>query len=86
MLTNIRGHKLIIEAVGTLIKPIKEGAYVNLVVKYGLIRLVNLQEDLCDQVKNVDMECPIKPGPVKIVKEVELPKEIPPVRANVLAL
>ena len=48
-------------------------------VKYGLIRLVNTKADLCEQVKNVDMECPIKKGKTKITKEVDLPNEIPPV-------
>lgn len=79
------GHKLRIEASGILLRDIEEGAYVNLVVKYGLIRLVNVQEDLCKQVSNVDMECPIKKGLVKIVKDVELPREIPPGNYHVTA-
>ena len=48
-------------------------------VKYGLIRLVNTEADLCEQVANVDLECPIKKGKTVITKDVELPKEIPPV-------
>ena len=48
-------------------------------VKYGLIRLVNTEADLCEQVSNVDLTCPIKKGKTTIVKDVELPKEIPPV-------
>ena len=48
-------------------------------VKYGLIRLVNTQADLCEQVGNIDMECPIKKGKSTITKDVDLPKEIPPV-------
>lgn len=59
-----------------------EGAYVVLQVKYGLIRLVNTEADLCEQVSNVDLTCPIKKGKTTIVKDVELPKEIPPVRIN----
>lgn len=55
------------------------GAYIQLQVKYGLIRLINTKVDLCEQVKNVDIECPIKKGKTKITKDVELPKEIPPV-------
>lgn len=56
-----------------------EGAYVQLQVKYGLIRIVTTKADLCEQVSNVDLECPIKKGVTTITKEVELPKEIPPV-------
>ena len=64
-----------------MLEDIEKKAYVILQVKYGLIRLVNTQADLCDQVSNVDLECPIKKGKTTITKDVELPKEIPPVRA-----
>jgi hypothetical protein len=50
-------------------------------VKYGLIRLVTTTADLCEQVGNVDLECPIKKGDVTITKDVDLPSQIPPVRA-----
>lgn len=48
-------------------------------VKYGLIKLVNTEANLCDQVSNVDLNCPIKKGERTIRKEVDLPREIPPV-------
>lgn len=73
------GNTLTIKAEGTLLEDVGEGAYVILQVKYGLIRLVSTKADLCDQVENVDMECPIKKGKTTITKDVELPKEIPPV-------
>lgn len=44
-----------------------------------MIRLVNTQADLCEQVSNVDLSCPIEKGKTTITKDVELPKEIPPV-------
>lgn len=78
------GQKLTIEAVGTLTKDVEKDAYVQLQVKYGLIRLVSTRADLCEQVSNVDMECPIKKGKVTITKDVELPKEIPPVSVLIL--
>ncbi len=78
-LTEGSGQTLTIEALGMVQERIEEGAYVVLQVKYGLIRLVNTKADLCEQVKNVDMECPIEKGKTKITKEVELPNEIPPV-------
>jgi len=55
-------------------------------VKYGLIRLVNTEADLCEQVSNVDMTCPIKKGLTKIKKDVELPKEIPPVSLEAMSV
>jgi len=62
-----------------LLEDVEDGAFVILQVKYGLIRLVNTQASLCEQVSNVDLECPIKKGKTTITKDVELPKEIPPV-------
>lgn len=49
-------------------------------VKYGLIKLLSTTADLCEQIKEVDLECPIKAGQMKITKEVDLPSQIPPVR------
>ena len=68
-----------IEATGTFTKEIEEGAYVNLSVKWGLISLIKTTTDLCEQLKEVDEECPII-GTKVIRKEVELPKQVPPVR------
>ncbi|KAL5316428.1 hypothetical protein ACEPPN_015475 [Leptodophora sp. 'Broadleaf-Isolate-01'] len=81
------GEPLFIEATGTLKRDITEedNAVVDIVVKYGFIKLLSTQADLCEQIKNVDLECPIKKGPITIRKEVQLPKEIPPGKYNVHA-
>ncbi|RYP32578.1 hypothetical protein DL766_003903 [Monosporascus sp. MC13-8B] len=79
------GAELVIRATGTVLETIEDGAYVNLVVKYGLIRLVNTRADLCEQVSNVDLECPIEKGVLSITKAVEIPKEVPPGTYNVHA-
>jgi len=79
------GETLSIIASGNLTQDVKKGAKVRLQVKYGLITLIKQEVDLCDQVKNVDLDCPIKKGETKITKEVDLPKEIPPGAYNVLA-
>jgi len=79
------GNKLTIEAVGTLLEPLEKDAYVILQVKYGLIRLVNMKQDLCDQVSNVNLECPVQEGKITISKDVDLPSEIPPGKYEVLA-
>jgi len=79
------GHELVITAVGTVYEDIKEGAYVNLSVKYGLITLIKTTADLCEQIKNVDLECPIQKGVISITKSVDLPKEIPPGKYTVNA-
>ncbi|PSS02105.1 ML domain-domain-containing protein [Coniella lustricola] len=79
------GKELVIKASGTVFEDIEEGAYVELQVKYGLIRLISTRADLCEQIKNVGMECPIKKGPMTLTKAVELPKEIPNGKYTVLA-
>ena len=65
------GESLSIKASGVLLDTVEEGATVLLEVKYGLITLLKQQVDLC--------ECPLEKGPLVVAKEVELPKEIPPV-------
>lgn len=74
------GQTLTIEAIGDLKQDVEDGAKVIIVVKYGFIKLLSTTADLCEKVSNVDLECPVKKGPIKITKDVELPKEIPPVR------
>jgi len=80
------GVTLTIIANGTLTKPIAKGAYVNLQVKYNnIITLIKQTVDLCEQVVNVDLECPLDKGSITIKKDVELPSQIPPGLYTVLA-
>jgi hypothetical protein len=73
---------LIISATGTLLDRVEKGATVNLEVKWGLITLIKQTVDLCDELENVDLSCPLEKGKMVLKKEVELPKQIPPVRAS----
>lgn len=70
---------MVINAKGTVKEKIEEGAYVLLTVKYGLIRLISTKADLCDEVGNVDLKCPLEAGDMEVSKKVDLPAEIPPV-------
>ncbi|KAI0866544.1 phosphatidylinositol transfer protein [Xylaria cubensis] len=79
------GKELVIRATGTVFKPIEKNAYVKLVVKYGLIRLISTTADLCEQVENVDLKCPIEKGVLSVTKSVDIPKEVPPGTYNVFA-
>lgn len=81
----LAGEELVIKAVGSVSKDIEKGAYVLLTVKYGLIKLISTTADLCEQITNVDLECPIKEGELSIIKSVDLPAEIPPGKYTVLA-
>lgn len=78
----LSGIALNIKASGIVSKTIEEGAYVALQVKYGLIRLISTKADLCEQVKNVDKECPIEAGLLTFEKSVDLPEQIPNVRRS----
>ncbi|KAA8650640.1 hypothetical protein EYZ11_002801 [Aspergillus tanneri] len=79
------GQTLIIKAKGTLQKKIEKGAYVLLQVKYGLITLIKQQADLCDQIVNVDLKCPLEEGDMSLTKKVDLPRQIPPGKYSVHA-
>ncbi|KAH6856809.1 ML domain-containing protein [Chaetomium sp. MPI-CAGE-AT-0009] len=79
------GASLVIEASGLVKETISEGAYVDIEVKYGYIRLIKTRADLCKEIKNVDLECPIEPGKLSITKSVDLPKQIPPGKYTVRA-
>ncbi|ETS82772.1 Phosphatidylglycerol/phosphatidylinositol transfer protein [Pestalotiopsis fici W106-1] len=79
------GAELKIRAAGTVFEDIEEGAYINLVVKYGLIRLINTKADLCEQTEKADLKCPIKKGILSVEKAVDIPKEVPPGKYTVHA-
>lgn len=79
------GKPLVIKASGTLLEKVDKGATVNLEVKWGLITLIQQTVDLCDQLKNVDLTCPLKKGKMVLTKQVDLPKQIPPVGFPILS-
>ncbi|KAG7194899.1 Phosphatidylglycerol/phosphatidylinositol transfer protein [Scheffersomyces spartinae] len=73
-----RGQNLTFIAKGYLDKPILDGAYVEVDVKYGFIKLIHQTFDLCEEITKVDLSCPVADGEQVIVKEVEVPQEVPP--------
>lgn len=76
---------LTIEAEGIFHEPVERGAKIHLQVKYGLIRLLNIEADLCDEIEaNTDLTCPLQ-GHLNFTKEVKIPKEVPAGKYAVLA-
>ena len=73
------GTSLSIKATGTVDEQIEEGAYLKVQVKYGMITLVRTQLDFCEQTEKADLKCPIKKGALEVNKDVDIPKEVPPV-------
>lgn len=55
-------------------------------VKYGYIRLIHQKVDLCENAGQVELKCPIEKGDIKLEKQVELPKVIPPVSTLICPL
>jgi hypothetical protein len=81
----LRGQTLNISASATLKTDVEEGSYIEIDVRYGYIRLLKQTLDLCEQTKNVDLECPVKEGHQQLTKHVDLPDEIPPGKYLVIA-
>lgn len=81
------GQTLTIVGKGVFHEQVERGAKVLLQVKYGYIRLINQEVDLCEQLENnVDLQCPLEKGPMTFRKQVDLPKEIPPVGYSIVHL
>lgn len=76
------GEKLTIKATGNFKEKVEKGFKMHLQVKYGLITLINQQADGCDTIGKADLECPLDKGEMTLTKDVDIPREIPPVCAN----
>lgn len=81
----VKGQNLTFVAKGVLAKEVGEGAYVDVDVRYGFIRLIHQRFDLCEEITKVDLECPIEKGKQVIKKRVEIPEEVPPGKYTVIA-
>ncbi|CDK28889.1 unnamed protein product [Kuraishia capsulata CBS 1993] len=73
-----RGANLTISGTGFLKETVDDGAYVDVDVSYGYIKLLHQTFDLCEEVSEVDLKCPVKAGAYEITKEVEIPAQVPP--------
>lgn len=81
----VKGENLTFAATGVLAKDVGDGAYVDVDVRYGFIRLIHQRFDLCEEITKVDLECPINKGKQTIKKQVEIPEEVPPGKYTVIA-
>ncbi|KAG2350448.1 hypothetical protein BDR05DRAFT_954544 [Suillus weaverae] len=79
------GQDLTITAVGTAQQRVEDGAYADVVVKLGLIRLLSKTFDVCEEARNANatIQCPIEQGEYTVVQTVALPKEIPQAKFTV---
>ena len=80
----ISGQKVKVSASGNLTKVVEDGAYADVTVKLGLIKLLEKHLDLCEEARNAkEKNCPYEAGSWNFEKEVDLPKEIPPTKFNI---
>ncbi|TFL03557.1 ML domain-containing protein [Pterulicium gracile] len=79
------GEKLTVTVNAEVTEEVEEGAYADVVVKLGLIKLLSKQFDLCEEARkaNATVQCPIKPGQYEVIQSVDLPKEIPKAKFTV---
>ncbi|CAE6347443.1 unnamed protein product [Rhizoctonia solani] len=73
------GQDLTVTVIATADQPIEEGAYADVTVKLGLIKLLNKRFDICEEARNANatIQCPVQKGDHTVVQTVALPKEIP---------
>ncbi|ADV21812.1 phosphatidylglycerol/phosphatidylinositol transfer protein [Cryptococcus gattii E566] len=82
----VPGKNLTVNVKADVLTTIEEGAYADVTVKLGLIKLLHKEFDLCDEARNANatVQCPVKPGPYSVSQMVELPEEIPKAKFAVL--
>ncbi|CEL58724.1 Phosphatidylglycerol/phosphatidylinositol transfer protein OS=Cryptococcus neoformans var, neoformans serotype D (strain JEC21 / ATCC MYA-565) GN=NPC2 PE=3 SV=1 [Rhizoctonia solani AG-1 IB] len=73
------GKDLTITARGVVTRKIEDGAYADVTVKLGLVKLLRKEFDICEEARknNVTVQCPVEPSEYEIVQTVQLPKETP---------
>ncbi|KAG0744871.1 hypothetical protein G6F57_001281 [Rhizopus arrhizus] len=83
------GDQVNVTIVGDLLETVDEGAYAEVVVKIGLVKILQKTFDICEELRKhkneVDIQCPIEKGPFKLIQSIKLPKEIPRGKFTVLA-
>ncbi|KAI5115312.1 hypothetical protein M0805_004991 [Coniferiporia weirii] len=58
---------------------IEDGAYADVLVKIGVVKLLERRFDMCEEARNAeaDVQCPVEEDEYVVVQTVALPKEIP---------
>ncbi|CCA74493.1 related to phosphatidylglycerol/phosphatidylinositol transfer protein [Serendipita indica DSM 11827] len=79
------GEDLEVTAKGYVKQTLDEGTYADVLVKIGLIKLLQKRFDVCEEARNANatIQCPVEPGEYTVVQTVSLPKEIPPAKFSV---
>jgi len=80
------GEDLTVKVSAYVTKTIEDGAYADVTVKLGLIKLLQKRFDVCDEAQknNAEIQCPVEAGQHHVEQTVALPKEIPPAQFVVM--
>ncbi|KAJ7785182.1 ML domain-containing protein [Mycena maculata] len=75
----VPGENLTVKVRARATQSIEEGASADVVVKLGLIKLLQKQFNVCEEARNANasIQCPIAEGSYEVAHTVALPKEIP---------
>jgi hypothetical protein len=79
-----RGEKFKVLVQGQLKETIDQGSFAHVKVKLGFIQLIDQNYDVCEQITQVGKQCPLEKGDLVIEHEVDIPREIPPVKCTYL--
>ncbi|KAH9220175.1 ML domain-containing protein [Leptodontidium sp. 2 PMI_412] len=84
------GKEITITASFNVNKVIEDGAYADVTVKLGLIKLLQKKFNICEELekgsgKDVGIKCPIEKGSYEISQTVKLPREIPRAKFSINA-
>ncbi|PKX88812.1 uncharacterized protein P174DRAFT_67691 [Aspergillus novofumigatus IBT 16806] len=82
------GKPLEVKLTGTVTDIIGEGAYMDVVVKLGRIKILKTTFDICETFRdyNTTIQCPVKPGSYEVTHTADLPREIPQAKFDIDAL
>ncbi|KAB5591331.1 hypothetical protein CTheo_5204 [Ceratobasidium theobromae] len=77
------GKNTTITLKANVLEPIEEGAYTDVEVKLGLIRILRKKFDICEEARKAkaEVQCPVASGSYVVKQTISLPREIPPVLA-----
>jgi len=73
------GQNMTIKVKGLAQETIEWGAYADVTVKLGLIKLLQKRFDVCEEARDADasIQCPVEPGEYEVEQTVALPEQVP---------
>ncbi|KAH9968972.1 ML domain-containing protein [Russula dissimulans] len=81
------GKDLTVTVHATTEERVDEGAYADVLVKLGVVKILTKRFDICEEARqaNTSIQCPVNPGDYTVTQTVTLPREIPRAKFTVQA-